>query len=130
MIISDGHDFGSIKSLDQAIQAAQEADVIVFAILYVAPSFAASAYSDPRMGKRMLSRLAGETSGRILEVEPDLDLEVVFEAIDTEVRGQYSIGHTPKRDLRLPGFRTIKLECRRSGLVVRARNGYSPMASH
>ena len=97
VIVSDGHDFGSIKSVDQAIHAAQASDVIVFAILYVAPGFASSAYADPGMGRRMLSRVAGETGGKLFEVGPDLYLESVFEAIDVEVRSQYSIGYTPKR---------------------------------
>lgn len=78
----------------------------------------------------MLSRLVGATGGRLFEVRADLDLETVFEEIDSEVRSQYSIGYTPKRDLGLPGFRTIKLDCRRRGLVVRARNAYSPSSSH
>ena len=74
MIISDGHDFGSIKSLDQAIQKAQASDVIVFAIQYVAPGFAASVYSDAGRGPTALARLTAETGGSFFQVRSELDL--------------------------------------------------------
>ena len=111
-----------IKS--RAIYAVQASDMIVFTIQNGAPGFVSSAYSDAGRGPTALSRLTAETGGRFFEVGSELDLEGIFEAINAEVRSQYSLGYTPTRDLALPGFQKIKLTCNRSGHVVRARSGY------
>jgi VWFA-related protein len=115
IVISDGEDNGSIAKIARAVEAAQQADTVIYGIHYVGGS--------RRDGLAALEKLSLPTGGRAFHVSPKLGLAEVFTDIAEEMRNQYGIGYRPasKRDGTLH-----KLEVRssRSGLKVQARSGY------
>ncbi|MCZ6878911.1 MAG: VWA domain-containing protein [Acidobacteria bacterium] len=153
IVISDGVDFGSIMDLDQAIEAAQRNDSIIYTVRYYDSEMnmalrgrsggggragsggrggrrgpgggRGGAPRRPQLpdGKQILERLARETGGSMFEVTEEQSLEEIFQKIEEELRHQYSIGYTPNRESSQKAFRTIRLTTRK-GLTVRCREGY------
>ncbi|MBI2820008.1 MAG: VWA domain-containing protein [Acidobacteria bacterium] len=122
ILISDGQDQGSKVERDDAIEAAQRTDVIIYSILFVDRNFYGfgSGYS----GEDTLKKMAEETGGRIFRANNDRELADAFQQISDELRSQYSIGYTPLNAARDGSYRKIDLRVRRGGLRVQARRGY------
>jgi Ca-activated chloride channel family protein len=116
ILITDGLDNGSQVDVEKAMQSAQQADAVVFAIHYVPES------SGGRDGQRPLERLAGPTGGRVFSVSQKMPLERVFAEIADEMRHQYSLGFTPEsHDGR---FHKLEVRVKRPGMKPAFRNGY------
>lgn len=120
-------DAGSKVSRQAAIQAARQADTIVYCIRYF----------DEEMLRRFQSRtgrdganrvrnnpalreIAERTGGRLFDAV-DMSLKEIFQQIDDELRNQYSFGFTPA-DGR-PSTRAIELKTKDSRLAVSSRSG-------
>ncbi len=127
VIISDGNDSGSKMKLDQAIEAAHRADVVIFSIRYFDRAFYMR-YGQGVGVSGALRRISRDTGGSLFEVTRRNTLSGIFDKINEEMRNQYSIGYSPKRDPSIAGFRKIKLRARQKGLKVQAREGYYPNA--
>jgi Ca-activated chloride channel homolog len=52
------------------------------------------------------------------------DLDEIYKRIAAEVRAQYVLTYYSKNDTRTKTYRAIRVEVKRPGLQVRARNGY------
>lgn len=128
IVISDGFDVGSKVTLKQAIEAAQRSDVVVYTIQYLDSHFAAFGYPATRGGSVALKRMAQQTGGSFFSIYRSRNLGAIFQQIEDEMRSQYSIGYTPKRELSGSSFRKINLKSTRKGVKVQARNGYYPDA--
>jgi VWFA-related protein len=116
ILITDGLDNGSQRGVEEAMQAAQRADAVVFAIHYVPESHGSVD------GKRPLERLAGPTGGRVFSVSSKMPLERVFAEIADEMRHQYSLGFTPESH---DGqFHKLEVKVKRPGMKPASRNGY------
>jgi VWFA-related protein len=143
VVLSDGVDTGSKESITQALESSQRADTLIYAILFADPNGysgfggfggrgggrrggSRAPATDGRDGKKVLERLAGETGGRFFEVSKKLPIDQVFDAIQEELRGQYSIGYTSDNPDKTSGYRRIHLAAKQKELVVQAREGYYP----
>lgn len=124
VVVSDGYDFGSKTKLKDAVEAAQRADTVVYAIQYLDLHRAAASYMRLGAGSGVLKRIAEATGGTFFRANRGKRLAAIFRQIEEEMRSQYSIGYTPKRDLENGGFRRIKLKSQHKGLTVQARDGY------
>lgn len=124
VVISDGYDYGSKVKLKTAIEAAQRADIVVYTIQYVDRHFAAQGYFNLGSGASALKKMSEQTGGSAFRVSRGIRLAGIFKQIEDELRGQYSIGYTPKRGLDSAGFRKISLKSGRKGLKIQARDGY------
>lgn len=122
VVISDGVDVGSRLSREQAIEAAQKADAIIYAIYYADPRY--QFFAD---GYGTLKRMAEETGGRVFRVSRRDPLEAIFAEIQQEMRSQYSIGYTPTNPAKDGGFRRLEIQTKQKGLRVQARKGYYAM---
>src|SRR6266446_4550345 len=145
IVLSDGVDTGSKVSQARAVESAQRADTLVYAILFADEQ----AYGrggmggGPRMGRRgpyggggrrppqsrpdgkkILEQMAKETGGAFFEVSKKQPIEHIYERIQEELRNQYSLGYTPERPEAGPGFRKIRVTAKPKGLLVQAREGY------
>jgi len=127
IILSDGVDIGSHISLADAIQAAQRSDTLVYSILFSD----ATAYGVPTRGHRIapegratLERLSNETGGGFFQVSKKQTIEQTFNAIQEELRTQYSFGYISDKPVVSPGFRTIHLEAKKKGVIVQAKDRY------
>lgn len=127
VLISDGVDVGSKKRLEEAIQSAQLADAIIYAIRYFDPASYRPLSGGPEsapaaFGAEALKKIADGTGGRLFEAAEAKALDRVFREIEEELRNQYSIGYSPANGGR--GFRAIRLRVKDESLDVRTRPGY------
>src|SRR4051812_21010917 len=127
IILTDGVDNGSKFSLSSAIESAQRADTVVYSILFEDKS-AYGPFGVGRMGrpngKKVLQQLSDETGGRMFEVSNKLPIEQIYAQIQEELRSQYSLGYTPEKSDEATGYRKIRVQTKRKGVIVQARDGY------
>ena len=123
IVLSDGVDFGSENGLKDAVEAAQRADTLVYAILYSDPG-AYGVFGSGHDGRRVLQNMAEDSGGSFYEVSKKQTLENMFGMIEQELRNQYSIGYVSDKPVRLSEFRGIQLTANRKGLLVQARKRY------
>ena len=117
IIISDGEDNQSEVSRAQAIEMAQRAEVIVYAI----------STDDSGLilrGDKVLQQLADATGGRAFFPYKMKDIRNSFTAIEDELRSQYAVSYRPA-DFDADGrYRSIEIIALKKDLQVRARKGY------
>jgi Ca-activated chloride channel family protein len=118
ILISDGEDTQSRYTRDQALEMAQKADVVIYAI-------STNTLRDDMDGDKVLRYLTEETGGQAFFPFKVEDLDQSFENIASELRHQYNIFYRPE-PLKADGLYhpvTVKVKTRKD-LVVRARKGY------
>ena len=130
VIISDGYDVGSRIRHSRAVEAALRADVVVYSIRYLDWRFVTNVYrNDHESGADPIRRMSEKTGGAFFGVSEKLPLSDVFQQIEEELRGAYSIGYTPRRGLADLGYRKIRLTSPRMEIKqIQARDGYYPDA--
>ena len=118
IIVSDGEDNQSRYSRDQALEMAQKADAVIYAI-------STNISRTDTDGDKVLKYLTEETGGHAFFPFKVEDLEQSFENIANELRHQYNIFYRPE-PLKTDGlYHTVELKVKgRKDLVVRARRGY------
>lgn len=123
IVLSDGVDFGSYGTLQDAVEAAQRADTLIYSILYADPD-AYGIFGGGGEGKGVMQRLANETGGSFFEVSKKQTVDRMFEILQQELRTQYNLGYVSDKPVTLSGFRSIQLTAKQKGLVVQARRQY------
>jgi Ca-activated chloride channel family protein len=117
IVVSDGEDNQSEVSRANAIEMAQRAEVIVYAI----------STDDSGLilrGDKALQQLADATGGRAFFPFKMNDIKNSFAAIEDELRSQYVVSYRPA-DFDADGrFRSIEITALKKDLQVRARKGY------
>lgn len=148
IILSDGVDIGSKKTLATAIEAAQRADTLVYSILFTDEDAYGNrgGFGDGRMGrmgggmgrrgggrdrlqerpdgKKILERISKQTGGHLFEVSKKEPIDQIYGRIQEELRNQYNIGYTPDKSNAGAGYHKITLTTRQKDLIVEARDGY------
>jgi VWFA-related protein len=91
VLLTDGDDQGSQKTLASAEEAAQQANAIVYAILLTDHPFA-----DLSTGKPAMDHLTHATGGRVIDVGNNgPKLQAAFTQLQNELRSQYLLTYTP-----------------------------------
>jgi VWFA-related protein len=118
VIVSDGEDNQSRYTRDQALEMAQKADVVMYAI-------STNITRIETDGDKVLKYLAQETGGRAFFPFKVEDLDQSFENIANELRHQYNISYRPE-PLKTDGlFHAIDVRVReRKNILVNVRRGY------
>jgi VWFA-related protein len=124
ILITDGEDQGSYYKRDQAIEAAQRADTIIYSIYYVDRSFYWSAGVGVGGGESDLKKMSEQTGGRVFVVDKNHTLEEVFKEIQDEMRNQYVLAYKPINPIRDGKFRKIDIRVNDKDDLVQARKGY------
>jgi VWFA-related protein len=152
IVLSDGVDRGSKKTLASAIEAAERADTLIYSILFAEEQGpGGGGYGRPGMGgrrggmgggmgrrgggyprpqesrpegKKILEKLSKETGGRFFEASKKHPLDETFSQIQEELRNQYSLGYTPDPPNAGAGYHKITLTTKKKDLNVQARDGY------
>jgi VWFA-related protein len=124
VLISDGQDTTSHKSVSDVIEMLQSSDVVFYALN---PGVGAPVklLGGPfaLLFRSHLARIAEEAGGAEFKLK-QVPLEDAFRRIEEELRTTYSIGYVSSRPERDGTFRKIEIRTARPGLVVRARRGY------
>ena len=117
IVVSDGEDNQSEVSRPLAIEMAQRAEVIIYAI----------STDDSGLilrGDKTLQQLADATGGRAFFPFKMKDIKNSFAAIEDELRSQYVVSYRPA-DFDADGrYRSIEITALKRDLQVRARKGY------
>ncbi len=117
VVVSDGEDNQSEVSRAQAIEMAQRAEVIIYAI----------STDDSGLilrGDKVLEQIAEATGGRAFFPFKMKDITHSFASIEDELRSQYVVSYKPA-DFDADGrYRSIEISALKKDLQVRARKGY------
>ena len=119
ILISDGDDTQSRYTRDQALEMAQKADTVIYAI---STNTTRTGDSD---GDKVLKFLTEETGGQAFFPFKVEDLDQSFENIANELRHQYNVLYHPD-PLKTDGLYhpiTVRVKTRKE-LIVKARKGY------
>jgi Ca-activated chloride channel family protein len=118
IVVTDGDDNQSRVTRDQALEMAQKADAVIYAI-------STNITHIETDGDKVLKYLTAETGGQAFFPFKVEDLEQSFENIANELRHQYNIFYRPE-PLKADGlYHSVQLRVKdRKDLLVRARKGY------
>lgn len=118
VLLSDGIDDESESSLAEAIEAAQIADTLIYSILVYDWTVYNARHAD---GAEALRRISEETGARHFSFLRQR-IETILADIEEELRSIYCLGFIP--DTASSRYRPIHVGVKRSGLIVRGRQGY------
>jgi VWFA-related protein len=124
VVLSDGVDFGSSATLNDAVEAAQRADTLVYSILFSDESFGSGFPFRGPDGRGVLMKLSKDTGASFFEVTKKQGIEQIYQAIEEELRSQYNLGFISDQPNEISEFRTLKVTTRQKGLVVQTRERY------
>lgn len=123
LLISDGMDNNSRRSLKELRRLAQESGVILYAVGVID-----NYYGNARVGRRYLEELAATSGGKAFFPGGSAEMYEAFERIALELRHQYSVGFRPTDFKGRGEWHRLKVELnpphKARGLVVRSRDGY------
>lgn len=126
VVITDGVDQGSRLTINQAVEAAQKADAVIYSIDYSDPS----AYGGFGLvfggggGEGYLRKMSDETGGHVYKVDRKHSLDQIFVELQEEMRSQYAIGYTPANDSKDGSYRKLDIKLANKDLKAQARKGY------
>jgi VWFA-related protein len=124
VVLSDGIDTGSDVTLNDAIEAAQSAEAVVYSIKYSSPArFLSIGTMVAEAVSHGLERVDRETGG-LTFANPGKKTSEVFSRIEADLRGMYVLGFTPPPEARDGKFHKLEVKTTRGNVVVRSRAGY------
>lgn len=117
ILLSDGEDNQSRVTRDDAIEEAQRADVVVYAI-------STNVSGTKTRGDKILEAIADATGGRAFFPFKIEEVADAFSQIQEELRSQYAIAYRPAEFVQDGRYRTIDIESLNKKYKVRGRKGY------
>lgn len=118
IVLSDGDDNQSRVTRDQALEMAQKADAVIYAI-------STNISRIDTDGDKVLRYLTSETGGQAFFPFKVEDLSQSFENVANELRHQYNIFYRPEPLFTDGLYHAVTLKTKnRKDLVIRARKGY------
>jgi VWFA-related protein len=121
ILLTDGQDEGSRLRIQDAIEAAQKADSIVYVLLCADRGFYGGI---GYFGEGDMKKLTEQTGGRVINVGNKMDkLREAFDQIAAELRSQYNIGYTPTNTTQDGSYRKLEIKCKQN-YKIQARSGY------
>lgn len=135
VMVTDGGDTTSNKTLKLALQQAQDVDAVIYAI-YTGRLWNSLNLRD-LAAERALAALTKETGGEVYQPnlsalddttkddEPALkELDAAFTKLADELRTQYILGFYSSNETRDGSFRKLEVKIKKPGFAARARAGY------
>jgi len=123
VLLTDGEDEGSRLKIQDAIEAAQKADSIVYVLLCADRGFY-SGFGMGYSGEYDMRKLTEATGGRVINVGNKFDkLRDAFDQIANELRSQYNIGYTSTNTKMDGSYRKIEIK-NKQNYKIQARAGY------
>ncbi|MBI1789704.1 MAG: VWA domain-containing protein [Acidobacteria bacterium] len=120
LVVTDGNDNCSTRSLEGLVRAAQQAETLVYAVGLLndeSPGEAAKA-------RRELDILARATGGQAYYPKETAEIREIAPRIAHEIRSQYILAYHPSNQDPDGAFRQIRVLVDRPGAAIRTRSGY------
>ena len=127
VVITDGVDQGSRLTRNQAIEAAQKADAVIYSIDYSDPGAYGPFGFGGGGGEAELRKMSDETGGHVYKVDRRHTLDDVFKELQDEMRSQYAIGYTPTNEVKDGAYRHVDVRVANKDQKAQARKGYYAM---
>ncbi len=128
LLVTDGEDDASTHSLENAIERAQRADAVIYAVGVFSDEDIKHDRRAMKKARTALSDLANATGGLAFFPETADDTEAICTQIAHDIRNQYTIAYYPTNTAHDGSFRAVQVQVappRSSGkLTVRTRTGY------
>ena len=123
ILLTDGVDTSSQVKMHDAIERAQKADALIYAIGI------GDSYQYGGVDTGSLKKLAEKTGGRAYFPENERELRAAFEQIQRDLREQYLVAYSPSNKARDGSYRRIQIEIidpelRKESLKLNYRPGY------
>jgi len=122
LVFSDGEENSSEHDLLDAIEAAQNNDVLIYAIRYTELKHGKMDARD-RYGVRALDHLTTQTGGKTFDFH-ETKLKQDFSEIAGDLRSFYDLAYQSTNPTRDGTYRKVVIKTTHPGLTVRARAGY------
>jgi len=128
LVITDGDDDASRKSLSETMKIAEESNATIYAIGVFSEDDRKNDKRMVRKSRKELTELAEATGG--LAFFPDTldDVTPVCQQVARDIRNQYTIGYYPTNPSKDGTFRGVQVQLASTGghgkLSVRTRTGY------
>jgi len=129
LVVTDGNDNASTISLENLVKAAQQSEVIIYAIGLLSEEERREA----KRAKRSLDALTEATGGQAYYPKELADVDRIAHQVAHDIRSQYTLGYTPSNQALDGSFRQIRAVANGPGRpVVRTRTGYyaTPEMAH
>jgi Ca-activated chloride channel homolog len=123
LMFSDGEDNSSSQNMMAAIEAAQGANVIVYAIRYTEPNKHGELNARNKYGISVMDRIAKETGGAHIDAQAT-DPHTYFRQIAEELRTSYEVGYYPTNKAKDDTFRKIRIKPKDESVKIRSKTGY------
>ena len=122
ILLTDGQDTSSRLKMDEAIQSAQKADALIYAI-GIGDRYTFN------VNEGSLRKIAEKTGGRAYFPEHERDLREAFTQIQKDLREQYLVAYSPLNKARDGSYRKIEIQIvnpalRQQNLKLNYRSGY------
>jgi VWFA-related protein len=127
VILSDGEDQSSTRTLEQALEMALKAEATIYSISVNRGGF--FGVGDTKNGDRIMKELSEQTGGRSFFPFKVEDLDEAFRRINQELRSQYNIGYLSTNATRDGAYRKLEIRLAEKGLRIAHRRGYYAPAS-
>jgi VWFA-related protein len=132
LVITDGADNASRRSLENAVREAQRSDAVIYGI----GIFGEDMRRDrglTRRARNALTELTTATGGLAFFPDSADDTEALCTQIAHDIRNQYTLAYNPTNTARDGKFRSVRVEIfppkGLGKLTVRTRTGYFPRAA-
>ena len=103
ILLTDGYDTSSRKKLEEAVQAAQRAEAVVYSI-GIGDKF----YDGVNQG--VLNKVSERTGGKAYFPRDEVELRDAFKQIEVEMRSQYLVAYEPSNAAKDGSYRTIEIQ--------------------
>lgn len=122
LILSDGEENSSEHDLIDAIEAAQNGNVLIYAIRYTEMEHGQMTARN-RYGVRVLDHLTSQTGGRVFDAHTT-NVKAAFAEIAEELRGLCEVAYQSTNPVRDGTYRKILIQSKQPAMTVRSRTGY------
>jgi len=124
LVVTDGEDNASRKSLEYTVQEAQRSDAVIYAVGLLSQESKRAA----KRARQALTMLSQATGGLAFFPEGAQDAESICTQIAHDIRNQYTLAYYPTNTRKDGTFRSVQVEVipprGRGKLSVRTRTGY------
>ena len=122
LMFSDGEDNSSSHNMMQAIETAQAANVVFYAIRYTEIRHG-KLNARNKYGISVMDRAAKETGGAHIDAR-ETNPHEYFRQIAEELRTSYEIAYYPANKRKDDAFRKIVIKPKQDGIKIRTKTGY------